>query len=42
VVSTGSVRSDRLDALQRLCADAGVRTLHASIEFRDRAAGDSD
>ena len=35
VVSTESVQRERLDALQRLCADAGVRTLHASIQFRD-------
>jgi UDP-GlcNAc:undecaprenyl-phosphate GlcNAc-1-phosphate transferase len=35
VVSTESVRRERLDALQRLCADAGVRTLHASLQFRD-------
>jgi UDP-GlcNAc:undecaprenyl-phosphate GlcNAc-1-phosphate transferase len=40
VVSTGSVQRERLDALRRLCADAGVRTLQASIEFRDTAAGD--
>jgi UDP-GlcNAc:undecaprenyl-phosphate GlcNAc-1-phosphate transferase len=37
VVSTESVQPERLDALQRLCADAGVRTLHASIQFRDAA-----
>jgi FlaA1/EpsC-like NDP-sugar epimerase len=37
VVSTESVARERLDALQRLCADAGVRTLHASIQFRDAA-----
>jgi UDP-GlcNAc:undecaprenyl-phosphate GlcNAc-1-phosphate transferase len=35
VVSTESVERGRLEALQRLCADAGVRTLHASIQFRD-------
>jgi UDP-GlcNAc:undecaprenyl-phosphate GlcNAc-1-phosphate transferase len=34
VVSTESVPAERLDALQRLCADAGVRTLHASLQFR--------
>ena len=38
VVSTGAVQRERLTALQRLCADAGVRTLHASIEFRDTAS----
>ena len=37
VVSTESMERDRLEALQRLCADAGVRTLHASIQFRDAA-----
>jgi UDP-GlcNAc:undecaprenyl-phosphate GlcNAc-1-phosphate transferase len=42
VVSTESVDRDRFEALQRLCADAGVRTLRASIEFRDTSvAGDS-
>ena len=40
VVSTESVQRERLDALQRLCADAGVRTLHASIQFRDTAPSD--
>ena len=34
VVSTEAVPAERLDALQRLCADAGVRTLHASLQFR--------
>jgi len=34
IVSTESVPAERLDALQRLCADAGVRTLHASLQFR--------
>jgi UDP-GlcNAc:undecaprenyl-phosphate GlcNAc-1-phosphate transferase len=35
VVSTESVEIERLDALRRLCADAGVRTLHASLQFHD-------
>jgi len=38
VVSTASVQPDRLDALRRLCADAGVRTLHASLQFRNAPA----
>jgi UDP-GlcNAc:undecaprenyl-phosphate GlcNAc-1-phosphate transferase len=41
VISTGSVPRERLDALRRLCADAGVRTLHASLQFRDTAASDN-
>jgi len=35
VVSTSAVPPDRLDALTRLCADAGVRTLVASLQFHD-------
>jgi len=35
VVSTSTVAPERLDALVRLCADAGVRTLVASLQFHD-------
>lgn len=35
VVSTSAVEPERLDALIRLCADAGVRTLVASLQFHD-------
>jgi hypothetical protein len=35
VVSTSAVAPERLDALTRLCADAGVRTLVASLQFHD-------
>lgn len=35
VVSTSMVAPERLDALTRLCADAGVRTLVASLQFHD-------
>ncbi|MGD9905682.1 MAG: hypothetical protein AB7U83_19595 [Vicinamibacterales bacterium] len=40
VVSTESIRAAQLDALRRVCADAGVRTLHASLEFRNRPAAE--
>ena len=35
VVSTSAVAPERLDALTRLCADAGVRTLVASLQFHE-------
>ncbi len=35
VVATSAVAPERLDALTRLCADAGVRTLVASLQFHD-------
>jgi FlaA1/EpsC-like NDP-sugar epimerase len=35
IVSTTTVGRDRLEALTRLCADAGVRTLLASLQFND-------
>ncbi len=35
VVSTSAVAPERLEALTRLCADAGVRTLVATLQFRD-------
>ena len=35
VVATTAVSPERLDALTRLCADAGVRTLVASLQFRE-------
>ena len=41
VISTASVDGERLDALRRLCADAGVRTLHASLQFTDVVASDN-
>lgn len=37
VVSTTAVEAERLEALTRLCADAGVRTLVASLRFDDVA-----
>ncbi len=35
VVSTVAVPAERLEALTRVCADAGVRTLLASLQFRE-------
>lgn len=35
IVSTSTVAPERLDALTRLCADAGVRTLVATLQFHD-------
>lgn len=35
VVSTATVAPERLQTLMRLCEDAGVRTLVASLQFRD-------
>jgi UDP-GlcNAc:undecaprenyl-phosphate GlcNAc-1-phosphate transferase len=35
IVSTTTVDQERLEALTRLCADAGVRTLVASLQFND-------
>jgi UDP-GlcNAc:undecaprenyl-phosphate GlcNAc-1-phosphate transferase len=35
VVSTSAVPHERLDALVRACADTGVRTVVASLQFRD-------
>jgi UDP-GlcNAc:undecaprenyl-phosphate GlcNAc-1-phosphate transferase len=37
IVSTAAVPPERLEALTRLCADAGVRTLVASLQFHDAA-----
>ena len=37
VVSTATVSPERLQALTRLCADNGVRTLVASLRFDDPA-----
>jgi UDP-GlcNAc:undecaprenyl-phosphate GlcNAc-1-phosphate transferase len=35
IISTTTVGRERLDALTRLCTDAGVRTLVASLQFHD-------
>jgi FlaA1/EpsC-like NDP-sugar epimerase len=38
VVSTSALEPSRLHALQQICADAGVRTLVASLEFQEVTA----
>ena len=38
VVSTATLDPARLHALRQICADAGVRTLVASLEFQDATA----
>ncbi len=38
IVATQSVSRERIEALTRVCADAGVRTLMASLEFHDAAS----
>ncbi|MBL8135763.1 MAG: hypothetical protein JNL48_04000 [Acidobacteria bacterium] len=40
VISTASVPPERIDALSRLCADSGVRTLVATLTFRDATPPD--
>ena len=35
VVATTAVAPERLETLTRLCAEAGVRTLLASLQFRE-------
>jgi UDP-GlcNAc:undecaprenyl-phosphate GlcNAc-1-phosphate transferase len=35
VVATTAVPAERIEALTRICADAGVRTLVASLQFRE-------
>ena len=41
VVATTAVPPERLETLARLCADAGVRTLVASLQFREAPASGS-
>ncbi|MEZ5416080.1 MAG: hypothetical protein R2708_01915 [Vicinamibacterales bacterium] len=39
IVSTASVPAERLHALRQICADAGVRTLVATLRFHDETPG---
>jgi UDP-GlcNAc:undecaprenyl-phosphate GlcNAc-1-phosphate transferase len=40
IVSTATVPDERLHALRQICADAGVRTLVASLRFHDATPGE--